>query len=51
MKKAKIICNPSSGRQTIQRKVDYLCNLLINDGYVVGKFNGISLLLVVEMVL
>jgi diacylglycerol kinase (ATP) len=39
MKKAKIICNPSSGRQTIQRKVDYLCNLLINDGYVVGKFN------------
>ena len=39
MKKAKIICNPSSGRQVIQRKVDYLCNLLINEGYIVGKFN------------
>ncbi len=39
MKKAKIICNPSSGRQIIQRKLDYLCNLLINDGYIVAKFN------------
>lgn len=39
MKKAKIICNPSSGRQMIQRKLDYLCNLLINDGYIVAKFN------------
>lgn len=39
MKKAKVICNPSSGRQMIQRRVDYLCNLLINEGYIVGKFN------------
>ncbi|GFN36223.1 diacylglycerol/lipid kinase family protein [Tepidimicrobium xylanilyticum] len=39
MEKVKIICNPSSGRQIIQKRVDYLCNLLINDGYVVGKFN------------
>ncbi|MCF6461883.1 diacylglycerol/lipid kinase family protein [Clostridium sp. Cult1] len=39
MEKVKVICNPSSGRQNIQRRVDYLCNLLINDGYVVGKFN------------
>lgn len=23
----------------MQRRVDYLCNLLINDGYIVGKFN------------
>ena len=39
MEKVKVICNPSSGRQNIQRRVDYLCNLLINDGYIVGKFN------------
>lgn len=39
MKKVKVICNPSSGRQIIQRRVDYLCNLLINEGYIVGKFN------------
>jgi diacylglycerol kinase (ATP) len=39
VKKAKVICNPSSGRQMIQRRVDYLCNLLINEGYIVGKFN------------
>lgn len=39
MEKVKVICNPSSGRQIVQKRVDYLCNLLINDGYVVGKFN------------
>lgn len=39
MQRVKIICNPSSGRQIIQKRVDSLCNLLINDGYVVGKFN------------
>ena len=39
MKRAKIICNPSSGRQIIQKKIDYLTNLLLNEGYVVGKFN------------
>ncbi|MBU5437473.1 YegS/Rv2252/BmrU family lipid kinase [Tissierella sp. MSJ-40] len=38
MKKVKIISNPSSGRQLIQRKLDYLCKLLIDDGYLVGKF-------------
>ena len=40
MEKVKVICNPSSGRQIVQKRVDYLCNLLINDGYVVGKFNA-----------
>ena len=39
MEKVKVICNPSSGRQVVQRRVDYLCNLLINHGYTVGKFN------------
>lgn len=39
MQRVKVICNPSSGRQTAHRKVDYLCNLLINEGYIVGKFN------------
>lgn len=39
MQRVKIICNPSSGRQIMQKKVDSLCNLLINDGYIVGRFN------------
>lgn len=39
MKKAKIIFNPSSGRQLMSRKIDYLVNLLINEGYTVNKFN------------
>ncbi|NMB08261.1 MAG: YegS/Rv2252/BmrU family lipid kinase [Tissierellia bacterium] len=39
MKRAKIICNPSSGRQIIQKRVDYLTNLLLDEGYIVSKFN------------
>lgn len=39
MRKVKIICNPSSGRQNTQRKVDQLCSMLINEGYIVGKYN------------
>ena len=39
MKKVKIIFNPSSGRQLMQRRLDYLVNLLVNGGYTVGKFN------------
>lgn len=39
MKKIKIINNPSSGRQVIQRKLDYLINKLLDNGYIVGKFN------------
>ncbi|NLX62583.1 MAG: diacylglycerol kinase, partial [Tissierellia bacterium] len=39
MQSVKVICNPSSGRQLIQKRIDALCNLLINNGYVVGKFN------------
>ncbi len=38
MKKVKIICNPSSGRQIIQRKIDYICKMLIDYGYTVSKF-------------
>lgn len=39
MQRVKIICNPSSGRQIMQKKVDSLCNLFINNDYIVGKFN------------
>lgn len=39
MEKAKIICNPSSGRQIIQKRVDHLANLLLESGYTVNKFN------------
>lgn len=38
MKRVKLIINPSSGRQTMERKIDSLCKLLLNDGYIVGKF-------------
>lgn len=38
MKKVKIIFNPSSGRQTTERRVDRLSKLLLDDGYLVGKF-------------
>lgn len=38
MKKVKIIINPSSGRQLVERKIDYLSKLLLDDGYIVGKF-------------
>ncbi len=38
MERVKLIINPSSGRQTIDSKVDYLCKLLLDDGYTVGKF-------------
>lgn len=38
MKRVKIIINPSSGRQLVERKIDYLSKLLLDDGYIVGKF-------------
>lgn len=38
MKKIKIIFNPSSGRQTTERRLDRLSKLLLDDGYVLGKF-------------
>lgn len=38
MKKIKIIYNPSSGRQTIERKLDKLLKLLLDDGYIISKF-------------
>lgn len=38
MKKVKIIINPSSGSQLVERKIDYLSKLLLDDGYIVGKF-------------
>lgn len=38
MERVKFIINPSSGRQTIESKVDYLSKLLLDDGYIVGKY-------------
>lgn len=38
MKKVKFIINPSSGRQIMERKIDNLSKLLLDDGYLVGKF-------------
>lgn len=38
MKKIKIISNPSSGRQSIDRRLERLIKLLIDDGYTLNKF-------------
>jgi diacylglycerol kinase (ATP) len=38
MKKIKLIINPSSGRQAAERKIDNLCKLLLDDGYIVAKY-------------
>jgi len=38
MKKVKVIYNPSSGRQIIQKRVDTICNILMDNGYLVGKY-------------
>lgn len=38
MKKVKIIANPSSGRQAMDRRLDRLIKLLIDDGYTINKF-------------
>lgn len=38
MKRVKFIINPSSGRQTTERRIDNLCKLLLDDGYMVAKF-------------
>lgn len=39
MKKAKIIYNPSSGRQIIQRRLDSICKMLMDNGYIMGKYS------------
>ncbi len=38
MERIKLIINPSSGRQTMESRIDYLCKLLLDDGYTVGKY-------------
>ena len=38
MKKIKIIFNPSSGRQTVEKKLDRLITMLLDDGYTINKF-------------
>lgn len=38
MKRIKFIINPSSGRQSMEKKVDALSKLLLDDGYILSKF-------------
>ncbi|NMA94584.1 MAG: YegS/Rv2252/BmrU family lipid kinase [Clostridiales bacterium] len=38
MERVKLIVNPSSGRQILEPKVDHLCKLLLDNGYIVGKY-------------
>ncbi len=38
MKKIKVIYNPSSGRQNVKKKIDDICNILMDNGYIIGKF-------------
>ncbi|EOD01658.1 diacylglycerol/lipid kinase family protein [Caldisalinibacter kiritimatiensis] len=38
MEKIKIIHNPSSGRQMVEKKIDRICKILIDNGYIIGKF-------------
>lgn len=38
MKKVIMIINPSSGRQTVETRIDALAKLLLDDGYIVAKF-------------
>ncbi len=38
MKRIKLIINPVSGRQSMEKKIDTLCKYLLDDGYILGKF-------------
>lgn len=38
MKRVRVIYNPSSGRQVIERKLDNIVKILIDEGYTVSKF-------------
>lgn len=38
MKRIKFIINPSSGRQSMEKKIDALSKLLLDDGYILGKY-------------
>ncbi len=38
MKKIRVIYNPSSGRQIIQRRIDNICKILMDEGYIIGKY-------------
>lgn len=38
MKRIKLIINPASGRQSMEKKIDNLCKYLLDDGYILGKF-------------
>lgn len=38
MKKVKVIYNPSSGRQNVKRKINAICNILMDNGYIIGRY-------------
>lgn len=38
MERIKVIYNPSSGRQNVKRKIDAICNILMDNGYIIGRF-------------
>lgn len=38
MEKIKFIINPSSGRQSMEKKIDLLSKLLLDDGYILGRY-------------
>ncbi|HCO19033.1 MAG TPA: diacylglycerol kinase [Tissierellales bacterium] len=38
MKRIKFIINPFSGRQAMEKKIDTLCKLLLDDGYILAKY-------------
>lgn len=38
MKKVRIINNPSSGRNIVQKRLDSIANILLDKGYIVGKY-------------
>lgn len=38
MKKVRIINNPSSGRNTVQKRLESIANILLDRGYTVGKY-------------
>lgn len=39
MKRVKLIINPSSGRQNAELRIDLLVKMLLDDGYIIGKFS------------
>ncbi|KNF09489.1 diacylglycerol kinase DagK [Gottschalkia purinilytica] len=39
MRKVKIINNPSAGRNIVQKRLDSICKILMDSGYIIGKYS------------